>query len=90
MRQICFLTHPEYPQKIERLPSYQASRILGVWIDPNGSSNKQTMQLGSMTKEWDNRVRSEHIRKTNTWYYYHSTIKKLLEYPLVTTTMSQS
>ena len=44
----------------------------------------------AITIAWDNRVRSGHIRKANDWYYYQSTVKKLLEYFLITTTMSQS
>ena len=69
-----FLDTPEGPQKIERLPPYQSSRILGVWISPNGSSNEQTKQLKEVNTAWAYRVRSGHTRKANTWFYFQSTV----------------
>ena len=33
-----FMQTPAGPQKIERLPPSEASKILGFWIDPNVSS----------------------------------------------------
>ena len=65
----------EGPQKIERLPASQASRIVGSWIYPNGSYNEQTKQLRAITTAWADRVRSGYIRKSDDWYYYHSTVK---------------
>ena len=84
-----FLNTPEGPQKREGLPASQDSRILGVWISPAGSSNEQKKQLMTITTAWYDRVRSGHIIKADAWYYYQSTVKKSLEYPLVATTMLQ-
>ena len=70
-----FMNTSEGTQKIERLSSFQSLRILGVWIDPDGPSNKQTIQLMSITTAWDDRVISGHIIKTDAWYYYKSKIK---------------
>ena len=85
-----FLRTPEVPQKIERLPPSQFSRILGVCITPGGSSTEHTKQLRSITTAWSDRVRPVHIRKSDDCYYSQMTIKKFLEYPLVGTKISQT
>ena len=52
-----FMNTSEGTQKIERLSSFQSLRILGVWIVPGGSPNKQITQLRSITTVWAERVR---------------------------------
>ena len=70
-----FLNPPDGLQKIERLPPSQASIILCVWIAPDGSLTEQTNQLRTITSLWEKIVRSGHIRESETWYYFHTTIK---------------
>eukprot|EP00957_Ditylum_brightwellii_P202996 15332764-Ditylum_brightwellii.AAC.1 len=38
---------------------------------------------------WVDRVWSGHIRKEDAWYYYQTTLSKLLEYPLLATTLTE-
>eukprot|EP00957_Ditylum_brightwellii_P075200 5714968-Ditylum_brightwellii.AAC.1 len=37
--------------EVERLPSCAASRILGVWMSPNGNSKVQVEKLEEITKQ---------------------------------------
>ena len=52
----------------------QASIILGLWIDPNGSSLNQTKRLRILTSAWSDRVRSGHIIRTEVCYYFQTTV----------------
>eukprot|EP00957_Ditylum_brightwellii_P019473 1469103-Ditylum_brightwellii.AAC.1 len=75
--------------EVERLPSCAASRILGVWMSPNGDSKVHIEKLEEITKQWADRVRLSHIKIGDVWHYYQMTIEKLLEYPLLVTTISE-
>lgn len=77
-------------KKIERLSCSTASRILGVWMAPDGSSKQQATVLREKAEKWADRVRAGHIKSEDAWHHYVTTIKKTLEYPLVATTLSQS
>ena len=50
-------------KEIERLPPKQASRILVVWISPDGSYKEQTRRLHQITASWEDKVRSGHTKK---------------------------
>ena len=75
--------------KVDRLPSDMASRILGVWLAPNGDSTTQTKELLALTTAWADRVRTGHLKQGDAWTYYQTTIQKSLEYPLLATTLSE-
>jgi hypothetical protein len=76
-------------KSIERLPVSAASRILGVYIAPDGNNEEQVKQLRKKTEQWADRVRSGHLPKTDAWYYLQSTIKRSLLYPLLATTLTE-
>ena len=63
-----FLNTPKGPQKLERPPPYQSSRILGVCISPDGSPTKEMKQRRLITSSWEDKVSSGHIKKSDTWY----------------------
>ena len=48
--------------EIQRLPSKQEARILGVCMARNSQSITQKENLGNTTEEWADIVRSGHIR----------------------------
>ena len=75
--------------KVDRLPSDMASRILGVWLAPNGDSTTQTKELLALTTAWADRVRTGHLKQGDAWTYHQTTIQKSLEYPLLATTLSE-
>eukprot|EP00957_Ditylum_brightwellii_P022590 1703928-Ditylum_brightwellii.AAC.1 len=75
--------------EVDRLISCVASRILGMWMSPGDDSKVQVGKLEEITKQWADKVRSEHIKVGNVWHYYQTTIQKSLEYPLLTTTVSE-
>ena len=75
---------------IERLPVSAASRILGVYIAPDGNSEVQVKELRKKTEQWADRVRSGHLPKADAWHYLHTTIKRSLLYPLLATTLGQT
>ena len=66
-----------------------ASRILGVWLAPNGDSTTQTKEFLALTTAWADRVRTGHLKQGDAWTYYQTTIQKSLEYPLLATTLSE-
>ena len=75
---------------IQWLSPSQDSRILWVWVAPNGSSQEHTAQLRKITTSWANRFRSSHTRRENAWHYFQTTIKKSINHPLMVITMSKS
>ena len=74
---------------MDRLPASAAQRILGVWIAPDGNNNTQVKELRKITESWADRVRSGYIKKEDAWYYFQTTVKKSLEFPLVATTLTK-
>ena len=74
--------------KIERIPPSQASQIMGVCISPDGTLTLQTEKLREITARWADRILSGHIRRAVSWYFFQSTIKIYLEYPLPATTIT--
>ncbi len=79
---------PRGRRNINRLPVTQASRILGVWLAPDGNSKRQVDESRKKSLEWASRVNTGHINKSDAWFYFQTTIKKSLEFPLTATTMS--
>ena len=41
--------------------------------------------MNQIKPSWSDIVRSGHIKKQNAWYYFQSTVKKLLEFSLIST-----
>ena len=72
-------------KEIEILSPKQASIILRAWISTYGSSKEQTRQLHQITVSWANKVISGHIKKQDAWYYFQSTVKTSLKFPLIAT-----
>ena len=48
--------------KVDRLPTSVASRILGVWMSPNGDSTVEVEKLEEITKRWADRAQSCYIK----------------------------
>ena len=65
----------------------KVSRILGVCISPDGSSKEQTRRLHQIKSSWSDKVRSGHIKKQDSWYYFQSTVKPL-EFLIIATSMN--
>ena len=55
---------------IEKLLPYQASRIMSVWISPDGTSTLQTEKVREITARWADKLWSSHIRRADTWYFF--------------------
>ena len=64
-----YINTKEGRRKINWLPTETASRILGVWLTPNGCNKRQVEELKKTTSNWADRVRSGHIRKEDAWFY---------------------
>ena len=83
------MTTPRGRWEFERLPVNKALEILGVMIAPDGNSRDQVKKLRGITEEWASAARSRHIRPTEAWEYYQTTVRKSLEYPLAATTLNK-
>ena len=57
------------------------------WIIARAPKIKRPPQT---TTTWDDCVRSGHTRKSDAWFYFQRTVKKSIEYPLVSTSMTAS
>eukprot|EP00957_Ditylum_brightwellii_P092537 7046939-Ditylum_brightwellii.AAC.1 len=63
--------------------------ILGVRIKPDGNNANQVQFLREISSSWADQVQTDHIQKEDIWYYYQSTMKRSLEYPLLATTLTE-
>eukprot|EP00957_Ditylum_brightwellii_P131014 9993652-Ditylum_brightwellii.AAC.1 len=55
----------------------------------DGSSTQQKIELKKITTSWSDQVKTGHLKVSDAWQYYQTTIQKSLEYPLLTTTLSE-
>eukprot|EP00957_Ditylum_brightwellii_P130684 9969616-Ditylum_brightwellii.AAC.2 len=55
---------------------------------PDRNNKKQVQVLKDIIRNWADWVRSGHIREEYAWFYYQSTVKKSLEYPLLATILT--
>ena len=85
-----FVTTRAGREPIERLPTSVASRILGVYMAPDGNQSEQIRQLRAKTEAWADRVRSGHLARGDAWHYFQSTIKRTMAYPLAATTLTEA
>ena len=77
------------PTPIPRLKASEACEFLGAMTRPNGNQSNQFQFLLSKAKKWADAIRTKHISKHDGWYCLNNTILKILEYPLMATTLSR-
>ena len=66
----------------------QATKMLGVWLSPDGSKSTQIAKMKSKAQNWADYIRTGHLSAKDTWIALSTTIWKTLEYPLAALTLS--
>ena len=59
-----------------------ATKMLGVYMAPNGNNARQVRYMRGKTTEWANNIRRGNLTQTQTYIATVSTIWKTVEYPL--------
>jgi hypothetical protein len=59
-----------------------ATKMLGVYMAPNGNNARQVNYMKGKTTEWANNIRRGNLTQTQTYIATVSTIWKTVEYPL--------
>ena len=75
---------------LKRLYCNEASKMLGVWIAPDGSNNKLVEELQWSALDWSAKVKSGNPSAKEAWQALHTTITAKLKYPLSGCSLSVS
>jgi len=84
-----FLHNKGRPETIERLEVTEACKTLGIWSHPDGLVTDEANALKSKALKWADAVRTERINPTEAWHSINHTIMKMIEHPLVATSISK-
>ena len=84
------VAHDENGNKISLsyLMHHSATKMLGVWLAPDGSHTKQIATMKSKAMDWADYIRTGHLSASDTWIALSSTIWRTLEYPLAALMLS--
>uniref|UniRef100_A0A7R9YXM2 Uncharacterized protein n=1 Tax=Pseudictyota dubia TaxID=2749911 RepID=A0A7R9YXM2_9STRA len=80
---------PDGSREVERLDPSTVSKILRLWIAPDGMTTKAVEEICLQTEKWADCVRSGHLHKTDAWIALKTTITKQIEYPLLALNLSE-
>ena len=75
---------------LKRLQAHEASKMLGVWLAPNGDNKKLVTEMKQAAIEWGSKVRSGNPSKKEAWTALQSNITARLKYPLPACTLTES
>ena len=75
---------------LKRLQAHQASKMLGVWIAPDGNHKTIVREQKISAIEWGAKVKSGNSSREEAWQALHSNITAKLKYPLPACTLSES
>ena len=76
--------------ELEQLDVHNAKETLGVFIAMDGNQREQTKSLRSKANRWADKIRAGTYSEAETWYSLQFCLLKLLEYPLMATSMSKT
>ena len=74
---------------LRNLSPSQATKMLGVYMAPDGNNTKQVEYMRGKAAVWGANILAGNLTQTQTYLATVSTIMKTLEYPLVTLDLSQ-
>ena len=75
--------------ELVQLASWEAQKMLGVWLAPDGNNKKQVEEMRKNAMVWGAKVRTGAIDRQDAWRAMNMTIMKTLEYPLVALTLTE-
>jgi hypothetical protein len=74
---------------LEQVPVFEARRTLGVFLAPNGDSDKQYQVLMAKAQQWADAIRTNHVSRRYAWQAYSTVLQAQLAYPLAATSLSR-
>ena len=75
--------------KLTQLASFEAQKMLGVWLAPDGNNDKQIEEMKASNVIWAIKVRTGVIDRRDAWQALTLTVMKKLEYPRVALTLAR-
>ena len=75
---------------LRRLRAHEASKMLGVWVAPDGSHTKLIREQKISAIEWGAKVKSGNSSREEAWQALHSNISAKLKYPLPACTLTEA
>jgi hypothetical protein len=76
--------------QLEQVPVVEVRRTLGVFLAPDGNSERQAQVLLEKAQHWADHVRSRHLSRCYTWQALSTVLMAQLSYPLPVTTLSRT
>ena len=76
-------------EDLRLLSPFEAQKMLGVWLAPDGNNTKQIAEMRDITTKWAEKVRTGTIDKRDSWQALTKTVLKKLEYPLVALNLTE-
>ena len=76
-------------RQLKYLQSNQSEEMLGVFLSPDGSNDKQIEKLKLRTKELGELVRTGHLDRNESWTTLTHVALKAIEYSLTALTLSE-
>ena len=73
--------------ELVQLASWEAQKMLRVWLVPDGNNKRQAEEMRKTALEWRDKVRTGAIDQQDAWKAMNMTIMKTFEYPLVALTL---
>ena len=75
---------------LKRLHSHEASKMLGIWIAPDGNKEKLITELKKEAISWGSHVRTGNSSCKETWIALNTNISAKLKYPLPACTLTEN
>ena len=75
--------------QLNLLKPSEGQKMLGVWLSPDGSNDKQIEVMRGITTSWAEKARTGYMSKTDAWQAITMTVMKKLEYPLIALTLTE-
>ena len=73
----------------KRLHSHEASKMLGIWIAPDGNKEKLITELRKEAISWGSHVKTGNSSCKETWTALNTNISAKLKYPLPACTLTE-
>ena len=75
--------------QLEILNPHDAKRMLGVYLDIDGSNEVQITHMKKIAKQWYEKIRVGYLTRYDAWMALNTTVMKKIEYPLPALTLNK-
>ena len=74
---------------LKRLGASDSSKMLGIWIAPDGNKTKLVKELKEASIDWGSKVYAGNTTRNEAWIALNSNISARLKYPLPACTLTE-